>query len=62
MMKKTSAGILMGSSYVEIKDAKGKIIKFPEVDKAGFYFIEEARKKVFLSLNVFLDRLEEKIK
>lgn len=55
------SGLLMGSSYVEL-DYNGRKIKFPEVDKAGFFSILEARKKVFASLNVFLDRLEEKIK
>ena len=54
------SGILMGSAYVEIVDSKtNKKIRFPEIDKAGFFYIEEARKKVFLSLNEFLDRLED---
>lgn len=57
------SGILMGSSYVTVVDGKsGKKLTFPEVDKAGFYSISEARKKVFSSLNVFLDRLEEKLR
>ncbi len=56
------SGILLGSSYVEIVDNKtGKKIKFPEVDKAGFFEVEEARKKIFVSLNIFLDRLEENL-
>jgi predicted NUDIX family NTP pyrophosphohydrolase len=56
-------GLLMGSSYVSMEYPKGsgKIIKFPEMDKADFYTIEEARNKLYPSIKVFLDRLEEKL-
>ncbi|MDO8563757.1 MAG: NUDIX domain-containing protein [Nanoarchaeota archaeon] len=57
------SGILTGSSYVTVVDGKsGKQIKFLEVDKAGFFSVEDVRKKVFVSLVEFLDRLEEKLK
>lgn len=57
-------GLLMGSSYVEMEYPKGtgKMIKFPEVDRVDFFRIEEARKRLFPSIKVFLDRLEEKLK
>ncbi len=56
------SGIFMGKSWVTMRTNDGKKIKFLEVDKAGFFSIEEVRKKVFISLIVFLDRLEEKLK
>ncbi|MEK6910936.1 MAG: NUDIX domain-containing protein [Nanoarchaeota archaeon] len=57
------SGILMGSSYVTVVDGKsGKQIRFLEVDNAGFFSVEDARKKVFASLVEFLDRLEDKLK
>ncbi|MEK6890131.1 MAG: NUDIX domain-containing protein [Nanoarchaeota archaeon] len=57
------SGILMGSSYVTVVDGKsGKQIRFLEVDNAGFFSVEDARKKVFASLVEFLDRLEAKLK
>lgn len=57
------SGILMGSSYTTIIDAKTKKhINFLEVDKAGFFSVEEAKKKVFASLEGFLDKLEDKLR
>lgn len=35
----------------------GKIKHFPEVDKAGFFTISEAKKKIHPSQSVFLERL-----
>ena len=58
------SGLLLCKSWVEIEwpARSGKKIRFPEVDKAGFFTIQEARKKVYLLLRVFLERLEEKIR
>jgi len=57
-------GLLMVSNHVSMEFPKGsgKIIKFPEMDKADFFTIEEARKRLYPSIKVFLDRLEEKLK
>lgn len=56
-------GLLLGTSFVKMEYSlkSGKFIKFPEIDKADFFSIESARKKVWPSLLPFLDRLEEKI-
>ena len=58
------SGLLMCRSWVEMEwpERSGKKIRFPEVDKAGFFMIQEARKKIYLSLTVFLERLEDKLK
>ena len=54
-------GLLMCASFVELEypSRSGKKIRFPEVNKAGFFTIEQARKKVYASLEAFLRRLEE---
>jgi predicted NUDIX family NTP pyrophosphohydrolase len=56
-------GLLMGSSYVRMEWplGSGKTISFPEVDKAGFFTLEEARRKLNPAQADFLDRLREKI-
>lgn len=56
-------GTLICSSFVEMEYPFGskKIIKFPEVDKAGFFYLEEAKKRAFPSLNYFLSELEKGI-
>lgn len=38
----------------------GKVQRFPEVDRANFFPLEEARRKINLAQTVFLDRLIEK--
>lgn len=40
----------------------GKLQQFPEVDRACFFSIERARKKINLAQAVFLDRLQEHLK
>ena len=52
-------GLLICSSYFEMEwpTKSGKTIKFPEVDKAGFFFLEMARKKMNEAQREFLDRL-----
>ena len=51
-------GILMKQSFIEIVDKfTNKKIKIPEVDKAGYYKIEEAREKLIFEQREFLDRL-----
>jgi predicted NUDIX family NTP pyrophosphohydrolase len=37
----------------------GKVDRFPEVDRASFFPVEEARKKINLEQTAFLDRLIE---
>ncbi len=57
------SGLLICKSWVEMEwpSKSGKKIRFPEVDKRGFFTIQEARKKVYPSLTVFLERLEEQL-
>lgn len=57
------AGLLMGSAYVKMEWPIGsqKIISFPEVDKAGFFTIEEARMKLNPAQSELLERLKEKL-
>lgn len=39
----------------------GKVREFPEVDRAGFFPMEEARGKINVAQTVFLDRLIEQL-
>jgi predicted NUDIX family NTP pyrophosphohydrolase len=39
----------------------GKVERFPEVDRASFFPVEKARRKINLAQNVFLDRLIEQL-
>jgi predicted NUDIX family NTP pyrophosphohydrolase len=39
----------------------GKMQRFPEVDRANFFAVEEARKKINVAQTVFLDRLIEQL-
>lgn len=39
----------------------GKVQRFPEVDRASFFSLEEARRKINVAQNVFLDRLIEQL-
>lgn len=57
------SGLLMGTSYVEMEWPlrSGKFIKFPEVDKASFFSLDIARKKMNLVQTAFLDRLKDKL-
>jgi len=57
-------GLLMCQSFVELEYPlrSGKKIRFPEVNKAGFFTIEQAKKKVYVSLEEFLGRWEEYFK
>lgn len=54
-------GLLMCQSFVEIEwpYKSGKIIKVPEVDKAEFFYIEEAKKKINPAQREFFDRLQQ---
>ena len=58
------SGLLMCSSFAEIEwpHKSGERIKVPEVDKAGFFTIAQARKKINSAQSTFLDKLEEKLK
>ena len=55
------SGLLMCQSHVTIEYPykSGKFIKFPEVDKAGFYTIEEAGKKLNPAQIQFLENLQD---
>ena len=55
------SGLLICSSYVTMKLQSEKDIKFPEVDKAAFFEIEKAKKKVIEAQVELLDRLILKI-
>ena len=39
----------------------GKVRQFPEVDRASFFSLDEAREKINLAQTVFLDRLIEQL-
>ena len=43
---------------IEWPPASGKVRSFPEIDRAGFFTIAEARKKLKEAQHPFLDRLE----
>ena len=55
------SGLLMCQSYVEIEWPlrSGKKIKIPEVDKARFFSIEDAKKKINQAQKELIERLEE---
>ncbi len=57
-------GLLICRSYVTIENPQnsGKLIKFPEVDKAKFFNIKEAKKKINNKQLAFIERLEKIIK
>ncbi|MBI5804257.1 NUDIX domain-containing protein [Candidatus Pacearchaeota archaeon] len=54
-------GLLMCSIYVEVEwpYKSGKKIKVPEVDKAGFFKVAEAKEKINERQKVFIDKLIE---
>lgn len=39
----------------------GKRLQFPEIDRAKFFLLDEARKKINVAQTVFLDRLIERL-
>ena len=39
----------------------GKLTQFPEIDRARFFNLEEARKRINIAQTVFLDRLHEQL-
>lgn len=56
-------GLLVCKSYVDMEfpARSGKHIKFPEVDKAGFFLIDIAKKKINGCQKEFIVRLEKKL-
>ncbi|MDD5700370.1 MAG: NUDIX domain-containing protein [Candidatus Nanoarchaeia archaeon] len=58
------SGLLLGTSYVNLEyPAKsGKFVKFPEIDKASFFTIEKAKKKINKSQAELLKRLQDYLK
>jgi predicted NUDIX family NTP pyrophosphohydrolase len=47
---------------IEWPPRSGKIQSFPEVDRAGFFSLEEAARKINPAQRAFLDRLEQLVK
>jgi len=54
--------IKSNETEVEWPHKSGKIIKVPEVDKAKYFEISDAKKKIHIYQQTFLDRLKEKVK
>lgn len=52
-------GLLMCQTHVKLEwpTRSGKIISFPEMDKAGFFTAEKAKEKLHPAQAVFIDRL-----
>jgi predicted NUDIX family NTP pyrophosphohydrolase len=46
---------------MEWPPSSGKMQRFPEVDRAGFFPVEEARRKINSAQAVFIDRLIEQL-
>jgi len=57
------SGLLMCGSFatVEWPLGSGKMIKVPEVDRAGFFDVDVARKKINSAQIELIERLEEKL-
>ncbi|MBS3071031.1 NUDIX domain-containing protein [Candidatus Pacearchaeota archaeon] len=53
-----STPVLLRQNFITI-DFKGKKIKIPEIDKAQFFSINEAKKKILPAQKKFLEKLEE---
>jgi predicted NUDIX family NTP pyrophosphohydrolase len=47
---------------VEWPPRSGKLQQFPEIDRASFFGVEEAKRKINIAQSVFLDRLIEQLK
>lgn len=58
------SGLLATTTYVnmEYPPRSKKFIKFPEIDRAGFFTLEEAKKKINPAQIELIARLAEKIK
>ena len=41
---------------------RGKVLRFPEIDEAKWFDIEEAKERIIASQRIFLDRLERSVK
>ncbi len=54
-------GLLMCQSYVEI-EIKGRKMKIPEIGKASFFSIEEAKKKINPAQKEFIERMVNSLK
>jgi predicted NUDIX family NTP pyrophosphohydrolase len=57
-------GLLICSSYIEIEwpYKSGKIMKIPEIDKAGFFSVEKAKELINPAQFELIERLVEKLK
>lgn len=58
------SGLLMCKSFTKLEwpPRSGKMISVPEVDKAGFFTKEEARKRIIPAQFEIIERLEEYLK
>ena len=53
--------LVSNSFEMEWPPRSGRVRQFPEVDRASFFPVEEARRKINLAQTVFLDRLIEQL-
>ena len=54
-------GIVPGTFTMEWPPRSGRTEEFPEIDRAGWFGIEEAREKLVAAQAAFLDRLLERL-
>jgi predicted NUDIX family NTP pyrophosphohydrolase len=55
------AGLFSNTFQLEWPPRSGRTAEFPEVDRAAFFTIEEARRKILAAQAPFLDRLAERL-
>ncbi len=55
------AAIRSNTFSIELPKGSGKMREFPEIDRAGWFSLEEARRKILKGQVAFLDELEEKL-
>ncbi len=55
------AGLCSNTFQLEWPPRSGRTGEFPEVDRAAFFTIEEARRKILAAQAPFLDRLAERL-
>ncbi|MBB4780572.1 NUDIX domain-containing protein [Streptomyces rapamycinicus] len=56
------AGITPGTFAMEWPKGSGRMREFPEIDRVGWFGLDEARRKLVTKQRVFLDRLEERLR
>jgi predicted NUDIX family NTP pyrophosphohydrolase len=58
---KDDFNLVSNTFEMEWPPRSGHMKRFPEVDRASFFPLEEARRKINVAQNVFLDRLVEQL-